>query len=141
MAQAPDSGRLFQEDLKSEPFWMLVACILINRTHWRQVKPVLAQLRARCEGPEDMLAVPLVELIEIIRPLGFYNRRASTLRLFCADWLKQPPRHASDVARMSGCGEYALHSYMIFVQNEIPVGNVSDHKLQWYLQNRAEVLR
>jgi len=138
MAQAPDSGRLFQEDLKSEPFWMLVACILINRTHWRQVQPVLAKLLARCEGPKDLLSIPIMDLINLIRPLGFYNRRASTLRRFAADWIKKPPRSSEDVAGMTGCGMYAIQSYEIFVENEVPMGVVSDHKLVWYLEQRSE---
>lgn len=134
MAQAPDSGRLFQEDLRDEPFWMLTTCILINRTHWRQVRPMLEKLRARGDGPSDMLKVPIEELIEIIRPLGFYNRRASTLRRFWSDWVRNPPFTSEMVARMYGCGDYAVQSYMIFVEGKAPQTHVADHKLQWYLE-------
>ena len=140
MSQAPDSGRLFQEDLRSEPFWMLVACILINRTHWRQVKPVLERLRARCEGPLDLLKLSVEETIEILRPLGFYNRRTSSLRCFAHKYLLSRPETWQDVLRMPGCGEYAAQSFQIFVQNERPAGGVTDHKLQWYLENRTEVM-
>lgn len=134
MAQRPDSGRLFQQDLASEPFWMLTACILINRTHWRQVRPALEKLRAKGDGPEAMLQVPITELIEILRPLGFFNRRASVLRRFWVDWSKQPPKSSWDVSKMAGCGDYAVQSYQIFVENEVPLGVITDHKLQWYLQ-------
>lgn len=141
MAQAPDSGRLFQEDLKSDPFWMLVACILINRTHWRQVKPVLERLRERCPQPQRFLVCPVEEMIEIVRPLGFYNRRTSLLRRFALSWGDQPPQTWQEVMRMPGCGEYAAQSWQIFVQNEFPIGTVTDHKLQWYLDRQVEVMQ
>jgi methyl-CpG-binding domain protein 4 len=135
MPQAPDSGRLFQEDLCSEPFWMLVACILINRTHWRQVKPVLEQLRARCDGPGSMIEIPIEEMMSIVKPLGMYNRRTSMLRRFCAAWLLHKPRHSADVSHMPGCGDYAVQSYQIFIEKDVPKGLVTDHKLQWYIEN------
>jgi methyl-CpG-binding domain protein 4 len=131
----PDSGVLFQEVLREEPFWMLVACILINRTHWRQVEPVLQKLRARCKGPKTFLSMPIGELIEILRPLGFYNRRASVLRRFALDWLDEEPTSSERVMKMSGCGEYAAQSFLIFVEGgRPPADKVTDHKLSWYLE-------
>ncbi len=114
---------------------MLVACILINRTHWRQVEPVLQKLRARCKGPKTFLRMPIEELIEILRPLGFYNRRASVLRRFALDWLDFEPTTSDQVAKMTGCGEYAVQSFMIFVEGRRPpMDKVTDHKLAWYLE-------
>lgn len=139
MPQAPDSGRLFQEDLKSEPFWMLVACILVNRTHWRQAKPALEQLRARSDGPRTLIQIPIEEVIEILKPLGFHNRRTSILRRFCSAWLLHAPRHSADVSHMPGCSDYAVQSYQIFVEHKIPTGTITDHKLLRYLQqHRSE---
>ena len=141
MPRAPDSGRLFQEDLRRDPFWMLVTCILINRTHWRQVAPVLEKLRARCEGAFALCRMPIEDLITILRPLGFYNRRASVLRRFSQAWMEREPETWQDVMRMPGCGEYAAQSWQIFEQNERPCGPVADHKLRWYLEHRPEVMR
>lgn len=119
---------------------MLVACILINRTHWRQVEPVLQRLRARCNGARGLERLNHDELIEIIRPLGFHNRRSNMLKRFAMAWMdsytKTWPKSATDVATLPGCGEYAVQSYQIFVLRERPSGPVSDHKLTWYLENR-----
>lgn len=135
---APDSGRLFQEDLRSDPFWMLVACILINRTHWRQVRPVLERLRERCQDAKGLLRAPLEEILEIVRPLGLYNRRTSLLRRFALDWLDRKPKTSADVAKCSGCGPYAVQSYMIFVEDRYPpLSEVTDHKLLWYVERRG----
>jgi endonuclease III len=136
--QAPDSGQLFQEHLCVDPFWMLVACILINRTHWRQVQPVLANLMAECEGPRDLLRVDPDQLARWLRPLGFQNRRAGLLRRFALAWQDCEPQDWVEVMKMPGCGIYAAQSYQIFVQNQRPSEPISDHKLQWYMENRYE---
>lgn len=114
---------------------MMVACILINRTHWRQVEPVLQRLRARCKDPKGVLRVNIDEITEIIKPLGLYNRRTSLLRRFALDWDDHPPTTGEDVLKMTGCGPYAAHSFMIFVEGRHPpLDDVSDHKLRWYLE-------
>lgn len=117
---------------------MLVACILINRTHWRQVEPVLQKLRARCVDAKGILRVNIGEITEIIKPLGLYNRRTSTLRRFALDWVDHPPKTSEDVLKMTGCGPYAAQSFMIFVEDRRPpMDQVADSKLRWYLeQNR-----
>lgn len=115
---------------------MMVACILINRTHWRQVKPVLEQLRERYPSPKRLISGSEADLIEIIRPLGFYNRRATSLRRFAQAWEDNPPVTWFDIWRMPGCSTYAAQSWQIFVQNEVPKGEITDHKLQWYLEHR-----
>lgn len=131
---APDSGRLFQQELASDPFWMLVACILINRTHWRQVKPVLERLRATCKDARGLVRAPIEDVLEAVKPLGLHNRRASVLRRFALDWTDQAPRTGEDVMKMTGCGEYAAQSWMIFVEHRLPrMDRVTDNKLMWYV--------
>ena len=124
---------------------MLVACILVNRTHWSQVEPVLMRLRARCNGARGLDRLNHDELIEIIRPLGFFNRRANILKRFAMSWvdsyMKVWPKSAEDVATLPGCGMYAIQSYQIFVLKEKPSEPVSDHKLAWYLENRWDDAR
>lgn len=134
---APDSGTLFQEELRLQPFWMLVACILINRTHWNQVKPVLAALQKRCKDARGMVHCPYDELIDIIRPLGLFNRRTAALRRFALAWTDGRPKNSEDVGDMPGCGLYAMQSWTIFVEGKkIPVSEVVDSKLAWYVQEK-----
>ena len=137
-AVAPDSDVLFQEELREDPFWMLVGCILINRTHWRQVEPVLNRLRSRCKDAKGILRLNVEEMLGIIKPLGLHNRRTSILRRFALDWADHPPSSSSDVAKMVGCGDYAVQSYMIFVERKAPpLDQVTDHKLAWYLLEKG----
>jgi endonuclease III len=135
VAQRPDSGKLFQEELASDPFWMVVGCMLVNRTHWRQVRPVLQRLMMRFEGPYGLLNSQYETVLEVIQPLGFQNRRTVTLLKFAKAWTVSRPRTASDLSKMPGCGQYAVHSWMIFIDRKFPqASEVSDGKLAWYLE-------
>lgn len=141
MVQAPDSGVMFQEELASEPFWMLVACILVNRTHWRQAKPALLRLKHLCTGPSGMLSLPEDTMYEILRPLGFGKSRTKILKAFCKNWRDWgSPFSYMDVYVYSGCGEYAAQSWAIFIDKMRPAGEVTDHKLQWYLEQHLEIV-
>lgn len=137
-ASKPDSGQLFQEELVSDPFWMMVACILINRTHWRQVRPVLQRLMMRYDGAKGLSKARVEDLLDVIKPLGLYNRRSASIKRFALAWMDNAPKTAKDVAKLPGCGPYAVHSWMIFVDRVMPpVDQVSDGKLAWYLENRS----
>lgn len=140
-AVAPDSGELFQEYLS--PFWMIVACCLVNQTHWRVAKTVLAQLQNVCGECSDREAAGKIaamgSLATILRPLGFQNRRAVSLKRLGILWEANPPQTAEDIRKLPGCGEYAVQSWMIFRENKRPAA-VTDHKLQWYLDTYPEMV-
>lgn len=114
---------------------MIVACILVNRTHWSQVRGVLARLREACPTPEDVAKYPMEDMARLIGPLGLYNRRANMLRRFAIAWTNQEPRTSEDLVNMPGCGPYAIQSWVIFIEGKIPEG-VVDHKLAWYVKER-----
>lgn len=137
VAQRPDSGRLFQEDLVSDPYWMMVGCILVNRTHYRVSGSVLLRLMTRYGSPEGVAKAPFEDILDVVRPLGFQNRRTATLKNFTTVWLANPPTTAEDISRMPGCGQYAVHSWMIFMEGRFPpVSEIKDGKLAWYLEQR-----
>lgn len=54
--RAPRAGRLFQEDLLDEPFWVLVACSLVNFTTWDVARGALGWLRGRYVHPAVLAA-------------------------------------------------------------------------------------
>lgn len=131
---APPRGRLFQEDLLAQPFWMLVACQLVNLTTWEKARVVHEELARRWPSPADLCVADRAQLEEALRPLGLFRRRARSLVGMADEWLcGGPPRDADDVARrMPGCGKYAADSWAIFVDGRTDV-TVTDGKLAWYL--------
>jgi len=91
-----------------DPWKQAVVCILLNRTHRRQVKPVLPALFRMCPSPLAM-ARSGPELEELLRPLGLWRQRAHALREFSKDWRRKKP-----LEECRGIGPYALESRRIF---------------------------
>jgi endonuclease III-like uncharacterized protein len=71
------------------------------------------------------------ELVELIRPLGFYNRRSKALRRFSSEYVRND---WVDVAELYGIGKYAKDSWKIFVDGKLlEVDEVEDKELKKFL--------
>ncbi len=130
----PADGELFQERLRETPFWMLVACCLVNLTTWQQARPALEQLLSTYPTPYDLSLAKPEDLHETLQPLGLWRRRAISLVRLANEWLLRPePRSIMDIYRLPGCGKYAADSWAIFVEGRTDV-DPTDGKLSWYLR-------
>lgn len=124
---------LFQERLLDEPFWLLVACSLVNLTTWDVARRCFERLRARYVHPCVLAVARESDLHEALRPLGLWRRRAISLKRLANAWLSSPPKTAEDVLKLPGCGKYASDSWAIFIDGRHDV-QATDGKLLWYLQ-------
>jgi len=132
----PKKGQLFQERLKYNPFWMLVACQLVNLTNWEgQAEPAFQYILARHLTPESLAEAEAETLHEILKPLGLWRRRAITLPKFARAWLQGKPECYDDVLKMPGCGKYSADSWAIFVDGRLDI-QPNDGKLNWYIDRR-----
>ena len=120
MSSAPPDGVLFQEWI-DDPFWMLVACQLVNLTTWRQARPAFEWIRETAVEPLNLSLADPPDLEDVLRPLGLWRRRAVMLPRFAGAWLRGRPETAEDVIRMPGCGRYAADSWAIFVERRFDV--------------------
>lgn len=109
---------------------VLVACALLNKTHGRQVRPMVEDLLRRWPTPIEMAVADESDLIEVLRPLGLYRRRAATLKQLSAD---RAIGKAPNACRW--CGPYAQASVMIVVHGAIDVAT-DDPWLLKYLEWR-----
>ena len=123
---------LLQEIYKDDPWKMLVCCILLNLTHRRQVDKVRVKLFDRYPTPIHMAFSDEEELSTMLTPLGFYNKRAITLKRMSLEYL----RGFNDVGDLYGVGKYAEDSWEIF-QNENYKIEPEDKVLKKYLDNRG----
>jgi endonuclease III len=90
--RAPEVIRLLSEaypDAKvalhfSNPLEMLVATILSAQCTDERVNQVTATLFRKYRRPEDYLSVPEEELAADIKPTGFFNQKARSIRAACA---------------------------------------------------------
>lgn len=131
--KAPKAGKLFQEDLLDEPFWMLVACSLVNLTTWDQGQPAFEWLRRNYGDAGELAGAFEEDLHAPLKPLGLWRRRARSLILLANAWIEREPRSYDDVKRLPGCGKYAADTWAIFVEDRRDV-EPTDGKLLWHLQ-------
>ena len=111
---------------------MLVCCILLNLTHRRQVDKIRDELFNRYPTPVHMAFSNEEELSTMLTPLGFYNKRAITLKRMSLEYL----RGFKDVGDLYGVGKYAEDSWEIF-QNENYKIDPEDKVLKKYLNSRS----
>lgn len=131
-----DEIRTFQEDLAKEPFWLLVACILVNRTNWLQAKPVLEKLRNKFGGPAHLSQSGWDGLVVYMKPLGLWQMRSKSIIKLAEAYYRNPPKTAEDVLKLPGCGKYAADSWALFVEGRTDV-EPTDKVLIHYLQRNA----
>lgn len=67
------------------PFEVMVGAVLTQNTAWTNVEKAIANLHAaEAMKAERLLAVPVAQLAEWLRPTGYFNVKARRLRNFCA---------------------------------------------------------
>lgn len=131
------AARLFQEDLRADPFWMLVGCQLVNRATWAKARGVLEELRARWPAPESLAEAGLHDIQTVVRSMGLQYGRSTRLRKLAQEWVVCPPETRDDVLAMPGCGPYAADSWAIFVEGRRDVAP-TDGRLIYFLTDGRE---
>ena len=120
---------MLQEDMWPDVWKILVVCSLHNQTSRIQVDKVYKKLFQLYPTPSKMSKANCAELIEIIKPLGFYNRRARTLIRMSKEFLEKDWSQASE---LYGCGKYANDCYKVFCTGEWQSVQPTDHALNKY---------
>lgn len=110
---------------------------MLNQTSFKQVDQVRHEFFLKYPNAESLSLADELEVSRIIRPLGFYNRRARTLVRFSKEWLTWD---GNDVSDLHGIGRYASDSWKIFQQNDTSI-QVEDKKLLMYLSWAVTVCR
>lgn len=127
---------LLQEIYIDDPWKIMVCCIMLNQTTRKQVDIVREILFEKWPTPECLAAAEEDELREVIRPLGFYNRRTKSLIRFSKEW---SAKNWSSPSELHGIGQYAQDSWDMFVEHKA-VENPTDHVLKaysrWNLENK-----
>ena len=101
---------MVQQQISGE--WQhMVGVIMLNQTGRKPVKTVLPLFLSKWPTPEAYLASDPEEVKEVIRPLGFYNRRERTIRRMSEDYLTWDK---IDASVLYGIGQYGSESYRIF---------------------------
>ncbi|MDA8111961.1 MAG: endonuclease III [Nitrospiraceae bacterium] len=129
------------------PFELLVATVLSAQTTDRMVNRVTPALFGRYPDPKALAASNLADLEEILRPTGFFHRKALHVRELAAALLQKfdgrVPDRMDDLVTLPGVGRktasvvlaHAFHKPAIFVDTH--VGRVC-RRLGWTRSDNPE---
>ncbi|KAG8220790.1 hypothetical protein J3R82DRAFT_2225 [Butyriboletus roseoflavus] len=91
---------LVQESVRDDPWKVLIAVRLLNVTTGKAAIPVFCKIISRWPTPQDLVHAPQDELVELLRPLGLYNKRVS--------WLKDMSEHFLEDQQARSCSRTSL---------------------------------
>jgi endonuclease III len=121
---------LLQEIYHDDPWKSQVCCILLNCTRRKQVDQIREELFNTYRDASELSEADPIQLAELLRPLGFYNRRSKSLIRFSTEWITKEWDHPRE---LHGIGQYAADSWDIFYNNRLDI-EPNDGVLVKYLE-------
>jgi len=122
---------LIQEELRGNPWRLLVACMMLNQTSIKQVRPIIWDFFVRWPTASAAASADVDEMADFIRTLGLQNRRAALIVKMSAALCSWDG--SGDVRSLPGVGRYASDSYRMFVSGDL-VEDVADKELRRYVE-------
>lgn len=105
-------------------FERVAGAILVQQTRWESVEKVLALLDKKgLMTPDAMCSIPLEEIEELVRPVGFYRQKARYLRGVASYFSARPEkalfslpadRLRSELLSLDGVGKETADAIMLF---------------------------
>ena len=120
---------LIQEDLVPNEWWVLVVAIMLNQTSRKQVEGAWPTFVSRWPTAQAFLKADHTEVRNVIKCLGFANRRTDYLLKMTRQYVAGDWSHASE---LHGIGEYGARSWEIFCRGIIGSEPPKDHALLTY---------
>jgi len=147
-----DRDQLMQEDYvdtEHGPWKVLVICQCLNQATWMVAERVVRGLFEKYPRPDDLDLIKrtylqgtelMDDLYERLRPLGFGKRRADNMVRMSMDYVMErmkwgPRLERYDIARLQGCGQYAVDAWHLFVLKN-PV-SPQDRRLREYAESHG----
>lgn len=120
---------LLEEELYADPWKLLVACMLLNKTSATQVRKVIWDLFNLCPTPAKAISVDTAEIQAIIQPLGLFRKRALAIQRLSEDYLY---KEWNNPVELYGIGKYASDAYHIFCRGHWKSIDPEDKDLRRY---------
>ncbi len=93
---------------ESDPFRILIACLLSLRTKDETTGPAAERLFALADTPEAMLRLPRRQIEQAIYPVGFYRTKARVIHAVCRQLIErfksQVPANLETLLTLPGVG-------------------------------------
>lgn len=130
MAQPLRDDLMVQEQINMDPWSHMVGVMMLNQTGRKPVKTVLPEFLERWPTPEALLRSRIIDIEELIKPLGMYRVRAKRIYKMSIDFLIWD---GNDARELHGIGKYGSDSYEIFFKRNYSV-QPTDKELLRYLR-------
>ena len=113
-----------------DPFKILIAEIMLQKTVASNVKKVFPRFIERFPSPKDILEAPIEEIEQELRPLGIFRRRAKAIKQIAAEVISKydgkVPSHKEAIAAFPMVGDYVANAVMCFgFGKDIPLVDVN----------------
>ena len=102
---------LLEEQLYEDPWKLLVACMLLNKTSINQVRSVIWKLFDLIPNAQAAVEADETEIEAIIQPLGLFRKRSKAIKRFSQEYLEKDWESPDE---LHGIGTYAADAYAIF---------------------------
>ncbi len=110
-----EHGRVLPWRTASDPFHVLLAEVLLQKTPWWKVVRAYGEILARWPTPEALASAPLEELAEVVRPLGIVSRTPRVRDLAVAVAQRGGvPADEGELRALPGVGEYVARAVRCF---------------------------
>jgi methyl-CpG-binding domain protein 4 len=119
-----------QEIYQRDPWKMMVCCIFLNQTNRKQLDKVRLKFFRSFPTAQEVIEADPAEIVEMIAPLGFKNRRTATIIKFSDEWLHTQWKEPIE---LHGIGKYGQDSWEIFRKGNLDV-EPTDGVLKKYLK-------
>ena len=117
--------RKFAWRREDNPFHILIAEIMLQRTGARQVEPVYAEFVAKYPSVSDLANAPLEDIVKCLRPLGL-KYRAIRLKQLAKTLEKEfggnVPKNERVLLGLPGVGKYVANAVQCFAfKKDVPI--------------------
>lgn len=109
---------MIQEVYQSDPWKMLICCIFLNQTNRDQLDRVRIKFFENYPDAKSVVNCDPWEMSEMIKSLGFKNRRTLSIINFSKDWIE---KSWNSPIELYGIGKYGQDSWEIFQNGNLEV--------------------
>ena len=124
------SKPLIQERYFPDRWKMLICCLMLNLTSYKQGLPIIDGFFERWPDAKSASEASEEEMKEYLKSLGMYNKRAKTIIRMSQQFLEGFARTKD----LYGCGKYAADSDAIFYEGKWREVEPTDGALKRYMQ-------
>ena len=124
------SKPLIQERYFPDRWKMLICCLMLNLTSYKQVLPIIDGFFERWPNAKSASEANEEEMKEYLKSLGMYNKRAKTIIRMSQQFLEGFARTKD----LYGCGKYAADSAAIFYEGKWRAVAPRDGAFKRYMQ-------